>query len=261
MRLQKALIMIVVSYLILKFGVPLVGSWLHPGTWPVIPTSVMKMYMTFVIGGALLVSTFDKEGYDQIVGPLLSIYSDPAKLKICYAVTAAIALFGGWVSYQYVKPSFEAPVELRSVHPAPPSSMKAWGKSYSLATLENPLRKDTANLAKNIEEGGVVYYQNCFYCHGDRMLGKGHYANGFNNPLPANFVDVGTIAQLTESFVFWRIATGGPGLPGEGAPWLSPMPIWHTLLSEEEVWKVILFLYDYTGHNPRVTTKVVHEKG
>jgi hypothetical protein len=29
--------------------------------------------------------------------------------------------------------------------------------------------------------------------------------------------------QLTESFVFWRIAKGGPGLPKEGAPWNSAM--------------------------------------
>ncbi|MBF0169714.1 MAG: cytochrome c [Nitrospinae bacterium] len=255
MKLQKMLLTIAVGYLILKFGVPLVGSWLHPGAWPVIPTSVMKMYMTFVIVGSVLVYTFDEEGYRQIVGPILDLYGDPGKVKYCYAATLAVALLGAWVAYEYVKPTFDAPVELRSVHPAPPSSVKMWGKSYNLATLENPLRADKENFAKNSEEGGVVYYQNCFYCHGDLMDGKGHFATGFNNPLPANFVDVGTIAQLTESFVFWRIGSGGPGLPGEGAPWLSPMPIWHTLLSEDEVWKVILFLYDYTGHSPRVTEK------
>jgi len=29
------------------------------------------------------------------------------------------------------------------------------------------------------------------------------------------------------------------------------MPIWQHFLSEEEIWKAILFLYDYTGHSPR----------
>ena len=69
--------------------------------------------------------------------------------------------------------------------------------------------------------------------------------------MPLNFQDIGTIAQLQESFLFWRIATGGPGLPKEGAPWISSMPVWENFLSEAEIWKVILFLYDYTGHRPR----------
>ena len=29
------------------------------------------------------------------------------------------------------------------------------------------------------------------------------------------------------------------------------MPVWQNFLQEDEIWKVILFLYDYTGHRPR----------
>ncbi len=29
------------------------------------------------------------------------------------------------------------------------------------------------------------------------------------------------------------------------------MPVWQNFLSEEEIWKVILYLYDYTGRRPR----------
>ena len=43
----------------------------------------------------------------------------------------------------------------------------------------------------------------------------GPYAAALN-PVPLSFQDIGTIAQLQESFLFWRIATGGPGLPKEG---------------------------------------------
>jgi hypothetical protein len=71
------------------------------------------------------------------------------------------------------------------------------------------------------------------------------------NPLPANFQDNGTIAQLTESFVFWRVAKGGPGLPREGTPWNSAMPAWEDFLTEEEIWSVVLFLYEQTGWKPR----------
>ena len=81
--------------------------------------------------------------------------------------------------------------------------------------------------------------------------GEGHYAKGFNPP-PANFQDPGTIAQLTESFLFWRIAKGGPGLPGESTPWDSAMPVWENILTENEIWQVILYLYQTTGHQPRV---------
>ena len=60
-----------------------------------------------------------------------------------------------------------------------------------------------------------------------------------------------TIAQLQESYVFWRVVKGGPGLPREGGPSISSMPSWEASLTEEEVWKVILFIYDYTGNTPR----------
>ncbi len=78
------------------------------------------------------------------------------------------------------------------------------------------------------------------------------YAHGLN-PIPTNFTDPGTIAQLQESFLFWRIAKGGPGLPAEGGPWDSAMPAWEKFLKEEEIWEVILFLYDHTGQRPRAS--------
>ncbi|PYO79985.1 MAG: hypothetical protein DMD67_01550 [Gemmatimonadetes bacterium] len=113
-----------------------------------------------------------------------------------------------------------------------------------------PRQIDHAYLA----EGKRVYYQNCLPCHGDHLDGQGHFAHGFN-PIPANFQDNGTIAQLTESFVFWRVAKGGPGLPREGTPWNSAMPKWEDFLTEREIWSVILFLYDQTGWTPRTWEK------
>jgi mono/diheme cytochrome c family protein len=129
-----------------------------------------------------------------------------------------------------------------------------FGKRFDLLKLENPYRKyekeDPEKFNQLVAQGANVYIQNCHYCHGDKLDGKGPYAQGLN-PIPMNFQDVGTIAQLQESFLFWRIGTGGPGLPDEAAPWISSMPIWQNFLTEEEIWKVILFLYDYTGHRPR----------
>ena len=57
--------------------------------------------------------------------------------------------------------------------------------------------------------------------------------------------------MLRETFLFWRVSKGGPGLPEEGGPWASAMPAWEKILKEEEIWDVILFLYDHTGTRPR----------
>lgn len=144
----------------------------------------------------------------------------------------------------------------RTIHPSPPSEIQFDGESMNLTTAVNPYREleesDPERFAEHVSNGRRVYYENCVYCHGDNLAGEGIYAHGYT-PLPANFQDSGTIAQLQEAYLFWRIAKGGPGLPNESQPWNSAMPAWEGELSEEEIWDVILFLYDYTGHEPRVS--------
>ncbi len=219
-----------------------------------IPKSLLTMYMFFVISGVLMVFTFTEESTQELIDPIKALVEDPSKKMLRNIVFVIVPLLAGLYTYSSLSLSFEAPVELRTIHPAPPSKVKAYGKRFDLATLENPYRKyekeDPDKFRELVKEGGDVYIQGCQYCHGDKLDGKGPYAEGLN-PTPLNFQDVGTIAQLQESYVFWRIATGGPGLPAEAAPWISSMPVWQDFLSEDEIWKVILFLYDYTGHQPR----------
>jgi DMSO reductase family type II enzyme heme b subunit len=156
----------------------------------------------------------------------------------------------GYYAYTQAAAKAEAPAELRAVHPAPPVSISFRGKTIDIQGLENPLRKDTANFNVNVAEGAAIYVKNCLFCHGDNLDGAGHFAHAFNPP-PANFTDPGTIAMLQEAYLFWRIAKGGPGLPKESSPWNSVMPAWEDRLTEEEIWKVILYLYDATGYQPR----------
>ncbi|MBP17864.1 MAG: cytochrome c [Pseudomonadales bacterium] len=220
----------------------------------VIPSSLLNMYMFFIVAGVLAVYTATEDGTRELVAPIKSLVEDPSKKKtrnIVFAVTpVAVALF----VYLQLVPSLEAPLELRSIHPAPPSTVKIYGKRFDLRTLVNPYRKleeeDPEEFRAMVEAGASIYIQNCHFCHGDKLDGQGPYAAGLN-PVPLNFQDVGTIAQLQESFLFWRIATGGPGLPDEAAPWISSMPVWQEFLTEEEIWQVILYLYDYTGRRPR----------
>lgn len=219
-----------------------------------IPASLMTMYMFFVVAGVFMVFTFNEEGARELVGPIKALVEDPSKRIIRNIVFVIVPLAAGYGAYLQMLPSFEAPLELRSIHPAPPSTARVFGKRVNLLKLENPFRTlekdDPDQFAELVAEGGEVYIKNCQYCHGDKLDGRGPYAQGLN-PVPLNFQDVGTIAQLQESYLFWRIATGGPGLPDEATPWSSSMPVWQEFLTEDEVWKVILYLYDYTGHRPR----------
>jgi hypothetical protein len=89
------------------------------------------------------------------------------------------------------------------------------------------------------------------------MAGAGMFAHALN-PIPSNFQDGGTLPNLREAFLFWRISKGAPGMPEEGGPWESAMPVWENFLSEDEIWNVILFLYDFTGYKPRAVEEV-HE--
>jgi mono/diheme cytochrome c family protein len=140
-------------------------------------------------------------------------------------------------------------VGLRSIHPAPPNQITFRGTTMELTGLENPLRS-TGSLGAHVARGAEVYVTNCAPCHGDRLDGQGPYAHGLN-PVPADFTSGGTISQLQESYVFWRTAKGGPGLPLEGTPWDSAMPAWEDILEADDIWSVIIYLYEQTGNTPR----------
>jgi len=220
----------------------------------VIPSSLLTMYMFFVTAGVFMVFTFDEEKTAELVAPIKAMLEDPEYRKWRNVVFVVLPILLGSGVYLGRSPGFEAPVELRTIHPAPPGTAKLFGRRVNLETLRSPFRhteKDDPDAFRDlVAEGAEVYITNCQFCHGDKLDGQGPYSAGLN-PTPANFQDIGTIAQLQESYLFWRIATGGPGLPKEAAPWISAMPVWQDFLSEDEIWKVILFLYDYTGYEPR----------
>ena len=246
-RLLQAVLVLVGTYLgfIVVFDILLDA---------VIPSSLLSMYMFFVTAGVFMTFTYDEDRTRELVAPIKALVEDPSKRVLRNAVFVVVPVAAGIVTYAQMLPSFDAPVELRSIHPAPPTTAEIFGRRINLMKLENPYRgfetEEPKKFRKLVAEGGQVYIRNCQYCHGDKLDGKGPYAQALN-PVPLNFQDVGTIAQLQESYLFWRITTGGPGLPKEGAPWISSMPVWQKFLSEDEVWKVILYLYDYTGHRPR----------
>jgi mono/diheme cytochrome c family protein len=211
---------------------------------------VFKLYMAIVFLAVLIFVSTDADSWRDFLRPLRAVLVDRDKRYARWALVVVVPLLFGYYAYTQAAARPQAPPELRAIHPAPPDTIQFRGKTLNISGADNPLRKDTARYREHVARGGEIYIRNCVYCHGDHLDGQGHFAHGFNPP-PANFQDPGTIAMLQESYLFWRIAKGGPGLPRESTPWNSVMPAWEDRLTEEEIWQVIMYLYDATGQQPR----------
>jgi len=238
-RFAQAVLVLVVAFVIFRFGIR-----------PPAPWSVLTLYMFIVLLAVLVYVSSDSDSWREFMRPIRSTLVAPDKRLTRLVLLIVGPLLLGYYAYTQAAAKPQAPPELRAVHPAPPGSIQFRGKEIQITGLDNPLRKDQAAFKKHVAAGADIYIRNCVYCHGDNLDGKGHFAFGFNPP-PANFQDPGTIAMLQEAFLFWRIAKGGPGLPKESTPWNSVMPAWEDRLIEEQIWQVIMYLYDATGQQPR----------
>lgn len=209
---------------------------------PPLPSSLVTLYMALTAITIWMYLSLYDEKMEEFVGPIKTFFRGWTGEN--FGVTAArmivliaIPLYVGAKVHAGLSPSNQPPIEARVIHPAPPAEFMS---------LTNPVPRTK----KNIATGFGLYVAFCTPCHGFKADGQGLQRKGFDPP-PANFTDVGTIAQLQESYLFWRIKKGGPGLPVEGMPWKSAMPRWETRISDENIWKIIMYEYQLSGHKPR----------
>jgi hypothetical protein len=230
-------------YVLLRFGF----------TAP-IPSSVVSLYMGIITFAILAYMSSSQERRDEVSRPLVRFMTDKRYTALLAATVVAIPALAAANVYVKMNVPLQPPLFARTIHPASPSEITVHDKKIEIDAGDNPFRQlETSNpgeFRKHVENGRRVYYRNCVFCHGDNLGGNGMFAHALD-PIPTNFADGDTIANLRETFLFWRAAKGGPGLPEEGGPWDSAMPAWEKLLKEEEIWDVILFLYDFTGEKPR----------
>jgi DMSO reductase family type II enzyme heme b subunit len=243
-KLLQAVLVLIVAFCVFRFGIR-----------PPMPASVLSLYMAITLMAVLVYVSSNADSWRAFVTPLWRILTDPGYRAVRLTLGILIPVLVGFYAYSQASAPAEAPLELRAVHPAPPASITFRGKEINLQSADTPVRKEIkqtpASREKHLAAGAAIYIRNCMYCHGDLLDGQGHFASGFN-PQPADFVGPNTIAQLAEGYVFWRIAKGGPGLPKESTPWNSAMPAWEDRLTEEQIWQVVYYLYETTGHPPRV---------
>jgi mono/diheme cytochrome c family protein len=219
-----------------------------------LPHSVITIYMTIVTGGLLAYASSSRKRWDSFLTPILRLVLEPRHRLTLAAIVVLIPLSAAFNVYRGMQVPLEAPSFGRTVHPAPPSTITVHDNTIDLVVGDNPFRemeqRDPEAFQAHLENGRRVYFQNCFWCHGDGMAGDGMFAYGLN-PIPTNFTDAGILPMFQETFLFWRVSKGAPGLPEEGGPWDSAMPRWEQFLTEEEMWDAVAYLFEYTDYRPR----------
>lgn len=247
-----------IAYLLIELGIPYIPPLFGLASAPA-PDSVVFQYMLTVLLGVLIWVSDSEERWRAFKRPIQRVLVEEKRKPIRVALLVLVPALVAFVAFDQARPSLSAPPSFRAIHPAPPGSISFRGRTIPITGLENPLRHE-GDLDGHYEEGKRIYYRNCLACHGDLLDGQGPYGPAFN-PAPLSFQDVGTIQQLTESYVFWRIAKGGAGLPNEGGPWNSAMPAWEEFLTEDEIWAVTIFLYEQADKTPRTWEEVEGSEG
>ena len=218
------------------------------------PSSVISIYMGIVSIALLAFVSSSEERRDEVSRPLLRLMTEKRFAPLLGAVVVAIPALAAANVYVQMNVPIEPPFFPRTVHPASPPEITVHDKKIAIETGDSPFRQlETSNpeeFRKHVENGRRVYYQNCVFCHGDNMGGNGMFVHGLD-PIPTNFADGDTIANLRETFLFWRAAKGGPGTAGRGRPLgFGDAGVGKDSDGRRDLGRRPL-LYDFTGERPR----------
>jgi mono/diheme cytochrome c family protein len=94
----------------------------------------------------------------------------------------------------------------------------------------NPL----SNTIQTVENGKGYFQKYCVTCHGDFGEGNGP-ASAALDPKPKNLKEAQNM--FSDGYLFWRISEGGTM-----EPFKSSMPPWKSVLDEDEIWEIIVYI-------------------
>ena len=138
---------------------------------------------------------------------------------------AAIAVAVGVVAYLGLYPigADNAPSALETAIAG--RAMDAYADRHKPAA-DNPIMPTAENLA----DGAKEYEEHCAFCHGGARDKVSPMVNQFNPPAPQL---VNRIPHDEEAWLFW-VTKHGVRMTG--------MPTWGTVLSDDDIWKVVAFI-------------------
>lgn len=261
-----------------------------------VPGALRFMYLALIVVGMLVYVSYSERNWQDFLRPVASVLAGRYGLIPKLMVMILFPLLLGWGVFASGRGGISSPAALWIQHPSSnfPKPFENWrnplrepspealeqftaearegvydtiptapmqtflntlnsGKPASEAMIRAALRE------KYLFEGRILYQINCRPCHGTKADGNGPMADGFRPRRPTNFTDVGTIETLVEGYAFWRVKTGGLGLPTEASPWDSAMPVWGRQLAENaqdlsdaDMYKILLAEYATARKDPRV---------
>jgi mono/diheme cytochrome c family protein len=103
---------------------------------------------------------------------------------------------------------------------------QGWEVPEAEKAKKNPIEATPAA----IEEGKVLFQKQCLMCHGKELKGDGPAVAMFQVK-PPDLSTAEARARLTDGEIFYKMSEGK-----------SPMPAMKAKLSEEERWKVVLYV-------------------
>jgi cytochrome c oxidase cbb3-type subunit 2 len=152
------------------------------------------------------------------------------------ALAAGALLLGVWVSHPPASRANGEKDDEKGGHAHVPAPLE-----YADAHVPVSVWTDPALIAR----GKEIYTVRCAVCHGDAGDGKG--PAGVALPLkPSDFRDKAGVAEMRDTYWFWRVSEGGQVEPFKGKG--SAMPPWKGELSVRDRWAVMAYQHTFSGH-------------
>src|SRR5688572_3759670 len=120
-KLLQAVGVLVVAFLVFRFGIQ-----------PPMPFSLLSLYMAITLMAMLVYVSSDSESWRAFVTPIQETLTEPRRRPVRLALGVLLPLLVGYYAYSQASARAEAPLELRAIHPAPPTSVAFRGKTIDL---------------------------------------------------------------------------------------------------------------------------------